>query len=155
MCQKHYVCVLVWVHSFDWAAYLGFLNSFFFWMWLFVSKSPWSFLSYSLWILSCYKTNKSMEDSGSALTVRWTPPCFDSASSTLCIWQDTLNKYTQPIHDQLQQGPAWIELLYIKALIPLGNMWQPRSTGPQGAGRCSLRRWMRANMEQDGGRECC
>lgn len=61
---------------FDWAAYLGFLNSFFFWMWLFVSKSPWSFLSYSLWILSCYKTNKSMDDSGSALTVRWTPPAL-------------------------------------------------------------------------------
>lgn len=30
------------------AAYLGFRNSFFFWMWLFVSKSPSSFLSYSL-----------------------------------------------------------------------------------------------------------
>lgn len=53
-----------WLHEtfggllFSGAPYLGFRNSFFFWMWLFVSKSPWSFLSYSLWILSCYTSKQ-------------------------------------------------------------------------------------------------
>ena len=80
-CVHVCVCVCVCVCVFTaLLAYLGFLNSFFFWMWLFVSKSPWSFLSYSLWIFSCQsKTSKSVKR-----MKRNEHLCFDLAS-TACL----------------------------------------------------------------------
>lgn len=107
----------------SWAAYLGFLNSFFFWMWLFVSKSPWSFLSYNLWILSCYKINKSVKSQKKHLS-------FQSAFSTHRIWSD---KETESIHNEL----SWTKPLFKKSLMSLRNIWQPGITGSERAGRHS------------------
>lgn len=53
----------------------------------------------------------------------------------------------------LERGSVWMELLCIKSLIPLGNIWQPGSTGPRGAGSCSRgihSDKLGANMDQGG-----